>query len=257
MKKGFVFLETIIVLTIVTLSLTILISSYTLITTKAKEKENYDRISEKYLLYTLSNLGTNASYNYKNIAEKGYLKITPETCANDQSINQLNNESINISSPRVFQIKNNRVESSTQDKCVNGNTISNDDSCSFFHIFQPQTFQNYEITIDSSQYSKTDSETDSCEYVFKEVLGLEYLYVIQDIDEILKSKIATQIFDAGTLNYIKTLKKCYDKEYNTTMDENGNMIVVDKGEISCSQPVRYMIGVFYRNGKHYFASIEL
>ena len=41
-KKGFVFLETIIILVLVTLSLTTMLSSYTLITSKSREKEFYD-----------------------------------------------------------------------------------------------------------------------------------------------------------------------------------------------------------------------
>ena len=47
MKKGFVFIETIIVLMLVTMSLTMLISSYTLIKTKSLEKESYDKTSDK------------------------------------------------------------------------------------------------------------------------------------------------------------------------------------------------------------------
>ena len=53
MKKGFVFIETIIVLMLVTMSLTMLISSYTLIKTKSLEKESYDKTSDKYLFLEL------------------------------------------------------------------------------------------------------------------------------------------------------------------------------------------------------------
>ncbi len=51
---------------------------------------------------------------------------------------------------------------------------------------------------------------------------------------------ATTRYDSGTIEYMKTLKKCDD---NTTG--------------TCNNPIGYFIGVFYRNGKYYYASLKL
>ena len=264
MKKGFVFLETIIVLTVVTLSLTILLTSYTLITTKAKEKENYDKVSDKYLLYTFSNLGTNATYNYKTISDKGYLKISPNSCEDDQL------DSSNASN--IFTIKNGiktyidpagtparecLIKDASDNLILRKDNNPNDNAnpyshCDFFHIFNP-AMQN-DVMIDTS-YSTGIEEDDTCKVVLNK-LGIRYLYIIPNIQEVLKSKHATSIYDPGTLNYIKTLKKCYDTNVYTKEDENGN-IVVNNNVTECNKPVKYMVGVFYRNGEYYFASIEL
>ena len=67
-KKGFVFLETIIILMLVTVALTTMLASYTLVTTKSYEKQYYDRISDKYLLYSITTLGTTTKYNYQKIS---------------------------------------------------------------------------------------------------------------------------------------------------------------------------------------------
>ena len=63
-KDGFIFVESIIVLVIVALSVAMLISSYSLIARKTKEKETYDKASDKYLLYAISKLGTDENCNY-------------------------------------------------------------------------------------------------------------------------------------------------------------------------------------------------
>ena len=63
-KKGFVFVESIVVLMVVTLSVAMLIASYSLVSRKTKEKENYDRASDKYLLYAISTMGTDEKCNY-------------------------------------------------------------------------------------------------------------------------------------------------------------------------------------------------
>lgn len=255
MKKGFVFLETIIVLTVVTLSLTILLTSYTLITTKAKERENYDRVSDKYMLYTFSNLGTNTTYNYKNIANKGYLKLTPETCTNDQ-IDE-------YSTARIFTLGENGqtfktiINAGESTMCFNGNNPTTSSSCDFFHIFNSE-MNNSKITIDTSQ-STTEEDKPSCT-VALEQLGIKYLYVIPDVQKVLESKLATTIFDVGTLNYIKTLRKCYNTDIYTSVDQYGNVIVNDKeivGSKVCANPVQYLVGVFLRNSEYYFAAIEL
>ena len=257
MKKGFVFLETIIVLTVVTLSLTILLTSYTLITTKAKERENYDRVSDKYLLYTFSNLGTNTTYNYKNIANKGYLKLTPETCTNYQPVQlnegDFNTESDNFGTATVFKITADGVQ--TIDPNINCSSNSNHVSCMFFHIFDKDETK---VDIDGST-SASEITASACETVMNN-LNLKYIYVIPNIQEALESKLATTIFDVGTLNYIKTLRKCYNTDIYTSVDQYGNVIVNDKevvGSKVCANPVQYLVGVFLRNSEYYFAAIEL
>lgn len=56
-KEGFVFIESMTVLIVVILSLTLLVASYSLAVRKSKENENYDLPADKYLLYSISNLG--------------------------------------------------------------------------------------------------------------------------------------------------------------------------------------------------------
>ena len=65
-KNGFVFVESIVVLVVVALSLAMLLSSYALVSRKTKEKEFYDRASDKYLLYVISTLGVDDNCNYSN-----------------------------------------------------------------------------------------------------------------------------------------------------------------------------------------------
>lgn len=63
-KNGFVFVESIVVLVVVALSLAMMISSYSLITRKTREKEYYNKASDKYLLYAINKLGTTDDCNY-------------------------------------------------------------------------------------------------------------------------------------------------------------------------------------------------
>lgn len=56
-KNGFVFIESIVVLVIVVLSLTLLLSNYFLLVRNSKRNEYYNLPMDKYLLYTVTNLG--------------------------------------------------------------------------------------------------------------------------------------------------------------------------------------------------------
>lgn len=56
-KNGFVFIESVTVLIVVILSLTLLVASYSLAVRKSKENQNYNLPSDKYLLYSIVNLG--------------------------------------------------------------------------------------------------------------------------------------------------------------------------------------------------------
>ena len=69
-KKGFVLVESIVVLVVVAFSVAILIASYGVITRKIKEKENYDKASDKYLLYAISQLGADETCNYSSKGSK-------------------------------------------------------------------------------------------------------------------------------------------------------------------------------------------
>lgn len=183
-KKGFVFLETIVVLIVVTLSLTMLLSSYSLLSRKSRENEVYDNVSDKYLLYSISSLGTSGTYNYNDFV--------------DFSANATNC----MESPMSNIYLCNQTTSDKK-KCL----ISN------------------------------------CSEMFSDT-GLINLYVISDINMTLSSSDVTNRIDNGAIQYIKTLKNCA---------EGGKF----DGETSCIKCNKYMVGVFYRNGKYHYASIPL
>lgn len=239
MKKGFVFVETIIVMMLVTLSLTTLISSYTLIRAKSLEKESYDKTSDKYLLYAISTLGTTSQYNYSTIADVGYMSITPNDCDNLQN--------------SIFTIEGKETDTITKINCTSNRE---DPKCKFFKIFNYDTsIPNTEkTTITTITTNETISDVANCQTVLSQ-LNVVHIYVIPDVSKALKSSMATSIYDNGTINYLKTLKKCYKTIYVT--DEDGKQVVANNVDTSCDAPVRYMVGVFYRYGKYYFASIEI
>ncbi len=203
-KDGFVFLESILVLVVVALSLAMLISSYSLVTRKTKEKEYYDRASDKYLLYSISNLGTDDLCNYSI------------------SCNNLTNKGI--------------------------------------------TFR---ADVDGEEYlcvsTKAGEIMYDCINTFKE-MNLKHLYVVENVRNELNDLKpdgspkgntdvkAVDLYDNGTIEYMKTLKKCRD--LNTY--ENGVYTNNNKETSRCNDPIKYMIGVFSRgNNDYYYASIEI
>lgn len=173
-KNGFVFLESVIVLMVVALSLSLIYASYSLVTRKSASKETYDRASDKYLLYTLSNLGTTNTKNYSKI--------------------------LSASSSNVVKISTN--------------------SCN----------------ITSNNLGEIFKSNDDCNKALQS-LNVVYLYLIKDVNDALQTPNITSTIDNGSIDYIKTLKKCYDT--------------------NCTNHINYMIGVFYRSGNYYFASIEI
>ena len=175
-KQGFVFMESVIVLVVVALSLTMLISSYSLITRKTQEKEYYDRASDKYLLYSITNIGISDSCNYTLSGSCGY-------------------EGINLQA-NAKNCNNTRV----------GKLLYN---CN-------KTFQD---------------------------MNIRYIYVVDDIQKELTKDDAVSRYDNGVIEYMKTLKKCNDVNYDSSK--------------TCEDPISYMIGVFYRSGNYYYASIEI
>ena len=76
---------------LVTVALTTMLASYTLVTTKSYEKQYYDRISDKYLLYAITNLGTTQKDNYQKIA-----KIVADTLAQVKDANASQSEDLEL-----------------------------------------------------------------------------------------------------------------------------------------------------------------
>ncbi len=176
-KNGFVFIESVIVLMVVALALTMLISSYSLISRKTNEKEYYDRASDKYLLYSLSNIGVTDECNY-----------------------------------------------------------SKSGSCGFAGI-------NFQANEDNCDGTRLGYLLNNCSSTFKD-MDIRYIYVVDNIKTELNNGSAVNKYDNGTIEYMKSLKKCNDKNDSSNSS-------------TCSDPIPYMIGVFYRSGNYYYASIEL
>lgn len=184
-KKGFVFMETIMVLIVVAVALAALLASYSILQRKSRQAETYDKVSDKYLLYAIATLGNTSGTAY------------------------LSSDNFTL----------------TENMC--------------------DTFTNPGETHPMAQVI-TEKE---CKGVFADY-NLKYLYKINNVEEILKSsyrdkdgKSTTQIYDNGSLEYIKTLQK---KE--TTILDNGTIT---------EKPIQYIVGVFYRNEKYYFTSVKL
>lgn len=211
-KKGFVFVESIVVLVVVALSLSMLISSYSLVSRKTKEKEFYNKASDKYLLYSLSNIGTDDKCNYG-------MECNDMTMTIDESKTFFDSKKISFRADKeggLFACNNTKI----------GKIIFN------------------------------------CEAVFDE-LNLVHVYVVDNILDILypphpenencsksayeinPSSCRTYFFDSGTLEFMKSLKKCKDDDY-------------DKNKTSCSNSYKYLIGVFERtSGEYHYAAIEV
>lgn len=87
-KNGFVFVESIAVLVVIVLALTLFLSSYNVLVRKSKSKDYYDLPKDKYLLYSIANLGDNTqsfSVNTTFLATKDncgtYLNSRMDNCA--------------------------------------------------------------------------------------------------------------------------------------------------------------------------------
>lgn len=270
-KKGFVFLETIIILMLVTVALTTMLASYTLVTTKSYEKQYYDRISDKYLLYAITNLGTTQKDNYQKIADQ--LVINTSSSANDY-------EKLGI---LKFDIPNDDCTSKCQELTPSAHRDAIDTYCNIFGNTNGTT------NVNSSSFDKKVTGEGNCSVVFEQ-MQLNKLYIVKDIAHTLKQDEATKYIDNGTIEYMKSLKKChtenvyvqFENVVSTNLDDcivetpgvcmcvrdvNGNCKVrrvVKQGlhddsdpNFKCEEPVQYMIGVFYRNEDYYYASIEL
>lgn len=162
-KNGFMFVESIAVLVVVILSLTLLLSSYSLVVRKSKEKNYYDLPSDKYLLYNIGNIG-NVSSSYS----------------------------------------------------VEGQFVANINNCSTY----------------------LGDRMSNCSQVFRDN-NMVYYIVTYNLNNDLKTGASSR-YDSGTIEYLKTLKRCADEEPDT-----------------CNSPIGYVVGVFFRNGKFYYASLKL
>lgn len=160
-KNGFIFIESVTVLIIVVLSLTLMLSSYFLLSRKSKSNEFYDLPKDKYLLYNIGNLGDR---------DKPY--------STTLSFNANKNNCQDYMSQRISD-------------------------CS--QVFEDTNLKNY--------------------------------IIIYNLNEELSSSNVTQKFDSPTIEYLKTLRRCRDK--------------------NCADVIKYVVGVFYRNDKYYYASLEL
>ena len=119
-KNGFVFIESIVVLVVVALSLAMMISSYSLVSRKTKEKEYYNKASDKYLLYSVSSVGTDDNCNY-GIKCSGETKInfhaTGGSCSStklgkimyqcEKVFEDLNISDIYVVDNIIYELKNN------------------------------------------------------------------------------------------------------------------------------------------------------
>ena len=202
-KNGFVFIESIVVLVVVALSLAMLISSYSLVKRKTQEKEYYDKASDKYLLYAISNLGTDDKCNYS--------KYCPS---------------------------------------IGGSTFKNSNKIGFRADASGGTHL--------CTNSKLGKIVFNCEKLFEE-MHIVHIYVVENIHAELKEgynpdnpdpNSSIMFYDSGTLEYMKSLKKCNDDNFNEKNKSDPNY--------QCLNPIKYMIGVFEReNGELHYASIEL
>ena len=82
-----------------------------------------------------------------------------------------------------------------------------------------------------------------CKQVFKDN-DLVYFIVIKDIKQELKRTDITSVYDSGTIEYLKTLKRNLSSSYTS---EDGTQVTSEG----------YIVGVFYKNSTYRYASIPL
>ena len=81
-KNGFVLVESVVVLVIVVLALTLFLSSYFLLTRKSESKDYYDLPNDKYLLYNVSNIWSLGNNGENAYTQSGSFVIDKNTCGN-------------------------------------------------------------------------------------------------------------------------------------------------------------------------------
>ncbi len=224
-KNGFVFVESIVVLMVVALSVAMFMSSYSLMSRKVKEKENYDKASDKYLLYSIANLGTDSKCNYGiDCDEEG--KRDTEFAASASNCKFTKMGGILYDCTQVFE----------------------DLDIKYIYVVK-----NVRNTLNDYKRNKDGQALDCSGNVIDrdknpEAKGCK----ITD-----NSQKAVNIYDNGAIEYMKTLKKCNDE--NVYIGEGENQVYVNRNKESdiCANPIMYMIGVFNRGNKLYYASIDI
>ena len=271
MSLEFVFLETIIILMLVTMALTTMLTTYTVVVSKSKEREYYDRVSDKYLLYSLSNLGTTESADYIKLANNLETSVDHD-CNTFKSSDY--SKYLDCLSQKIGVLK---FDVSARDCATICEQIGSakyqvNSKKVFCDIFGKDHVDSQDITFSTSTFKDTING-EKCTTVFEE-LQLYRLYFVKDIAHTLSQPETTLFFngDNGVIEYMKSLKKCYNEnvyvEYqNKETGESctpgsSNCIRVVLNELVtdstvCSSPVRYLIGVFMRNHDYYYASIEI
>lgn len=83
-----------------------------------------------------------------------------------------------------------------------------------------------------------DSFLGDCSTLFSDT-NLVNFGVINDVTEVTKG-ISTGLYDNGVIDYLKTVKVCDDEIVST-----------------CNEKIRYLLGVFYRDKKYYYASLRI
>ena len=101
-KNGFVFLESVIVLVVVALALTGFLVTYTVLSNNSRRKEHYDNTSDKYLLYSISSLGTTADVNFTSF---GDFRITIDNAKNSVISENFYSQHVNADGEIVYEIE--------------------------------------------------------------------------------------------------------------------------------------------------------
>lgn len=245
-KEGFVFLESVVVLVVVMLALTMLLLTYSLISRRTEEKEDYNKSSDIYLLYSISQMGA---------TEKEYYKV--ETTSDKEEIKKEITD-------RQYPF------------------VADKDTCDLTYMSK----------LLGSTTDSNGNKTNECTKIF-ETTDLVKIYTIYDVLKALNDQELTRVikkenntktiyaienainkYDNGTIEYMKTLSTCKVTEIKKDSDNNpiydtttGQLLYQEyketfntstgKYENNCAEPYHYMIGVFKRSGKYYYASIEI
>ena len=81
-----------------------------------------------------------------------------------------------------------------------------------------------------------------CKQVFIDNNLAYYILIYDIVEELSKTDITTK-YDSGTIEYLKTLRKYSEKNYEEQKEQG--------------QSNGYIVGVFYKNGTYRYASIPL
>lgn len=246
-KNGFVFIESIVVLMIVALSVTMLMSSYTLIARKTKEKENYDKASDKYLLYAIANLGTDSRCNYG-------VDCVGETPNDPIAVTEFAANKNNCRNTKIGKI------------LYDCEKVFNDMGIKYIYVVKNvrNTLNDYKRNSDGLALDASDNIIKRSESAFTGSVNNDEEDIKRTVkitstnasDPVYKRK-AVSVFDNGTIEYMKTLKKCNDENEESTRNGDYFSINRNKETYICEDSVMYIIGVFERGDKLYYAAIDI